>query len=51
MKLQIALTSMVCMIVAMGLGRFALTPQMPHMIAEGQNHFEPKDHYSRPLIF
>jgi len=36
MKLQIAITSMVCMIVAMGMGRFALTPQLPHMIAEGQ---------------
>lgn len=36
MKLQIAITSMVCMVVAMGMGRFALTPQLPHMIAEGQ---------------
>ena len=27
---------MICMVVAMGMGRFALTPQLPHMIAEGQ---------------
>ncbi len=36
MKLQIALTGMACLIVAMGFGRFALTPQLPHMISEGQ---------------
>src|SRR4029077_7957694 len=27
---------MACLIVAMGFGRFALTPQLPHMISEGQ---------------
>jgi len=36
MKLRIAITSMISILVAMGLGRFALTPQMPHMLAEGQ---------------
>jgi MFS family permease len=36
MKLRIILTSMVGMVIAMGLGRFALTPQLPHMLAEHQ---------------
>ncbi|MBL8013762.1 MAG: YbfB/YjiJ family MFS transporter [Candidatus Omnitrophica bacterium] len=35
MKIRIVLTGMVSMVVAMGLGRFALTPQVPHMLAEG----------------
>jgi MFS family permease len=36
MKLRIVVTSMVGMVIAMGLGRFALTPQLPHMLAEHQ---------------
>ncbi len=36
MKHRIAFTGMACLIVAMGFGRFALTPQLPHMINEGQ---------------
>jgi predicted MFS family arabinose efflux permease len=33
---KIAITSMLSMVVVIGLGRFALTPQLPHMIAEKQ---------------
>jgi len=36
LKLRTAITSMTCLVVAMGFGRFALTPQLPHMILEGQ---------------
>jgi MFS family permease len=36
MKFKIAFTSMIATVVAMGLGRFALTPQMPHMLMEGR---------------
>lgn len=35
MKIRIVLTGMIGMVIAMGLGRFALTPQVPHMLAEG----------------
>lgn len=34
-NLSIALTSIIAAVVAMGLGRFGLTPQIPHMLAEG----------------
>ncbi|MDV3440701.1 YbfB/YjiJ family MFS transporter, partial [Pseudomonas otitidis] len=30
------LASLLALIAAMGIGRFALTPQLPHLIAEGQ---------------
>lgn len=36
MALRIALSGFVVLVVAMGIGRFAFTPQVPLMIAEGQ---------------
>lgn len=36
MPIQIALTGFLSLIIAMGIGRFALTPQLPLMINEGQ---------------
>ncbi|MDB6143412.1 MAG: hypothetical protein JWP80_2456, partial [Pseudomonas sp.] len=30
------LASFVALMLAMGIGRFALTPQMPHLLSEGQ---------------
>jgi len=35
-KFKIAVTSMMTMVIVVGLGRFALTPQLPHMIFEKQ---------------
>lgn len=36
MALRIALSGFVVLVVAMGIGRFAFTPQVPLMIAAGQ---------------
>ena len=30
------LASFIALMMAMGIGRFALTPQMPHLLSEGQ---------------
>ncbi|WP_259461787.1 YbfB/YjiJ family MFS transporter, partial [Enterobacter sp. R1(2018)] len=36
MAARIALTGFLVLVVAMGIGRFAFTPQVPLMISEGQ---------------